>query len=215
MGATSRGAIQRAPAVVAGVLICLGSMLPSALSAQGVTEITLRAGAGIDGGGKTFYGGQIELTDRGGSNAVQVAISGFGRAYLVEDYQEAERIRLHDVHEETRVWGVGLMANYLFRHGIEGGGPYFMAGLGVGPLWVDWRLETTNSRTGTPLPAGGSFLAERGVTVGTMLNLGIGQRLHRHIDIRAEMLTVIVPTTSQRENVKVIPAFTLTTGVGL
>jgi hypothetical protein len=66
---------------------------------------------------------------------------------------------------------------------------------------------------GEPLPEGGGFLEEEGVSVGSFLSAGVGQRLHRRVDLRAGATLVLLPSTDLREELETIPAFTLTAGI--
>jgi hypothetical protein len=185
------------------------------LSAQGAIALGIRGGVGVDRAGRTVYTGQLEVTEVGGSSSAQVALAGFD-ARWIDDRQvfDSRRLRSYDYHEEVRVRGGGVVASILPWHRRDEGGPYVALGLGVGPMIVDWRLESaTDTRFATPLPGGGTFVEEEKVQLGSMLSVGLGLRVHRHVDFRAQTLALVVPSSDVREELKVVPTFTLTTGL--
>jgi hypothetical protein len=194
----------------------LGS--PHAVWAQGVGTV-LRAGAGVDSQGGLVFGGQIALVDFGASSSVEMALAAFeGR--LVEDYSGEEPGPIvaiqHDYHEDTRARGAGLIGSLLIGHGPrDSRGPYIALGLGIGALDVDWRVESPTARDlGPARPTGGSMREEHGLLPGGLGNVGLGFRLHRRLDLRAQALTLMAPSTDARENLKLLTVFTLTAGVG-
>jgi hypothetical protein len=206
----ARGAASCAGLALLGLALALSLASPSPLTAQRATTIGLRGGAGLDESRMWSFHGQLELTELGGSSSVQVALGAFATARATDDYRVPVLALVHEYREESRVWGVALLANYLARHASRG--PYLVGGLGVGYLWVDWRLETTDARVGSPLPEGGSYLEEEGPTLSTLLNLGVGQRLHGHLDVRAQLLTTVVPSTEERD-LMLLPVLSFTTGI--
>jgi len=193
--------------------VCLGAVPPAPGGAQSLAAFGVRGGAGIDAGGRMVYDAQLGLADLSGSPAVEVAIRGLGEAFSTRSYETRRASLTFENYEEIRVWGIGLMADFLFRHSMESRGPYLMLGLGVGPLWYRGRLESTDPRVGEPLPTGGGFLEEEGVSVGSLLSAGLGQRLHRRVDLRAQATLMLLPSTDQREELELISMFTLTAGI--
>lgn len=202
----------RALAAVAAAVL-LGGAAPDAASAQRVGAF-IRVGSGVDSNGHRAHVGQIELVDSGRSTSVELALSLF-QARVIEQYRASDARFTHDYREETQAPGVALMANLLLRHSRDLRGPYAVAGLGLGVLDVDWKLwSATDDDLGLPLPGGGSEASENGPALGSMLNLGLGFRLFRHADVRAQALTVLVPSTVQREDLKFVHALTLSAGLG-
>lgn len=220
MKSTSTSAVGRAAGGSSSTLpwlLLLSLVASDPLSAQGRTAFGIRGGAGLVKTGEAVYGGQIEMADVDGSGtgSVEVALTGWGGARTTSDYELRRGDLTHRYHEEMRISGLGLLASYLWAPLRRTGGPYLAFGLGLGPLWVDWRADSTDPRFGTPAAEGGSFRAEEGVQLGSLLSFGIGQRLHERLDVRAQMLTLLVPSTDAREDAKLVPLFTLTTGIGL
>jgi hypothetical protein len=209
-GERPRIAGQGAPAIRWLVLVVAGAVTPGSAHAQSLAAFGVRGGVGVDSSGKLVYDAQIGLTDLSGSTNVEVAIRGLGEAFSTRSYQTQRASLTFDNDEELSVWGIGLTADFLFGHAS---GTYWMLGLGVGPLWYAWRLESTDPRVGEPLPEGGGFLEEEGVSVGSFLSAGVGQRLHRRVDLRAGATLVLLPSTDLREELETIPAFTLTAGI--
>jgi hypothetical protein len=162
------------------------------------------------------YAGQLEIVEFGSWSSVEVGISALegGRA---EDYRADQGLRAHDYHEETHVRGLALTASLLLGHPPrDSRGPYLLFGLGLGPIDVDWRRDSaTDGSLGSAIAGGGSFAAEGGILVGSMGNAGVGLRVHPHVDVRAQALTLVVPSTDAREDMKIVSALTLTAGITL
>lgn len=198
------------------ILACLAPVLPVSSSAQDAGHFAIRAGYGADISGRAAYGGQVEYSETSGSNSVEVAIAGF-QGRLTQEFSGEPRSGVSGIdryREETEVVGIGIMANYLLRHSLDVGGPYFVVGAGVSSFSVDWREESdTDSGLGTPVPGGGSFREKDGLIVGSVFNFGIGQRLSRHLDLRAQLPTLVVAESDPR-GLKLIPVLTLTAAIG-
>ena len=200
-------------------LVFVSLCLPNALSGQEL-GVGIRVGAGIDGEG-SVVGGQVELVDFGTSSSVELALAVFG-ARLVEDYRDIVDGGpfgpiTHDYHESTRVRGAGLIASILIGQGPrDSRGPYLAVGLGLGPFDVDWHIESpTYTFLGSPRPAGGSIREQHRPILGGLGSLGLGLRIHRRLDVRAQALTLMAPTTDARRDLKLIATYTLTAGVGI
>jgi hypothetical protein len=200
-------------AVTTATLVLVWLALPTESTAQGLGG-GLRIGAGVDTAGRVAYGVQLELIEFGTSSSFELALHAFG-ATRVENYEFYYFSTLRQYHEESRLRGLGIIANLLARHARESSGPYLVLGVGLGPLEVDWRVESATDPTmSTPLPNGGSFDAEKRRTVGSLVNLGIGWRIDRRLDLRAQILTALASPTDVREDLKIVPAATLSVGIG-
>jgi hypothetical protein len=193
----------------------LGVLVPHASSAQ-VVAVGLRGGGGWDSTGDRVYAGQLEIVEFGRWSSVEVGVSAL-EGGTAEDYRRAQGLRTHDYHEETHVRGLALTASVLLWHPPRySRGPYLLFGLGVGPIDADWRAESaTDGSLGSTMAGGGSFATDRGILVGSMGSAGLGMRVHRHVDVRAQALTLVVPSTETREDMKIVSAFTLTAGITL
>ncbi len=188
------------------LLACLGLALSNTAYAQGRTGLRIGAGADISGG--VAFGGQIDYTLPRGSNSFELGLAGFGGKFE-EDLSSG----IHNYHEETEILVVAAIANYLFRHDLEGGGPYFVAGIGVGGFSVSWREESpTDPSLGSPF-GGGSFQEEDGTAAGMILNFGIGHRFNEQFDLRLQAPTFFISGGEERSD-QVIPTFTVTLGIG-
>lgn len=185
---------------------------PHSAGAQGLMP-GLRGGGGVDVTGGGVFSAQLEFTELGSSNSVRVGVMGVGGAHLIDEYTLVHSEREYAYREATRIWSVALVANYLLGYSMGATGPYVALGLGLGPQWVDWRLESAYGRAGEPLQGGGSFLEQDGLMLGTTLNAGLGLRLHDHFDVLAQALVLVAPSTDLREDLKLMPAFLLTTGI--
>ena len=192
------------------LLLAFGGLaFSSTLRAQSPGRAGVRFGAGADISGGVAFGGQVDYTLFRGVDAFEVGAGAFGGKF-----EEDSNNGFNDYHEETNLLVIAALANYLFRHGSETGGPYFVAGLGVGGVTVEWREESpTDTSLGSSLPGGGSFQEEDGTVAGFILNAGIGHRLNEQVDIRAQVPTFLVAASDERES-QVIPTFTVTVGIG-
>ena len=184
------------------------------LEAQWVSRLGARGGIGIDRTGKTVYVGQVDVTEMGTTHSVELALAVFG-ARLDQAYAATTKNVLHEYQELTHVDGVALIGSVLLGHARPGTRPYVVAGLGLGPLHVDWRqVSPTDPDLDISLPAGGSFREQSVMTLGAVLRLGVGLRLPAGLDVRAQAHALVVPSTADREDMKVVPTITLSTGVG-
>ena len=197
------------------MLALLAVAVPHASAAQ-VLGAGLRGGAGWDGTGETVYVGQLEIVEFGRWSSVEVGISAFEGA-VTEDYNRVSGFRAHGYREETLVRGLALTGSLLLSHAPKDSrGPYLLVGLGLGPIDVDWRTDSpTDTGLGTPLSGGGSFRSEDRILWGSMGNAGIGMRVHRSVDVRAQGLALVVPSTNAREDMKIVTTLTLTAGLTL
>jgi hypothetical protein len=195
-------------------LVLLGVALPHAGTAQ--IGAGLRGGAGWDGDGERVYAGQLELVEFGQWASVEVGISALegGRT---GSYQRQREFITHAYHDEMRVRGLAVTAGLLLAHGpMDSRGPYVLLGLGLGPIDVDWRTDSSTDPTlGSPSAGGGSFAAEAGILVGSMGTAGLGLRIHRNVDVRAQAISLVVPSTDLREEMKIVGTLTFTAGITL
>ncbi len=200
-------------------LLLVGLCLPFAISAQGLGGV-VRAGGGVDATGRTVVGGQVEFVDFGTSSSVELALTVF-EARRVEDFRGTTQGPFgegtHDYHEDTRVRGAGVITSVLIGHGPrDSRGPYLAVGLGLGLFDVDWHVESpTDVLLGSVRPTGGSIREEDALLLGGLCNVGLGFRLHRRIDVRAQALTLMTPPTDARRDVKLLATFTISAGVGI
>ncbi len=191
------------------LLTFLGVALVNTAYAQSQGRAGIRFGAGTDISGGIAYGGQINYTLFQGENAVELGLAFFGGSF-----SEDSNNGFNDYHEETDVFVLGAIVNYMFRHAMETQGPYFVAGFGVGAFSVEWREESpTDVSLGSALAGGGSFQEEDGSAAGAILNFGIGHRITEQVDLRAQVPTFFIGSGDQRGG-QVIPTFTITLGVG-
>jgi hypothetical protein len=196
------------------ILVLLGLALPHAVSAQ--LGVGLRGGAGWDRDGETVYAGQLELVEFGRWTSIEVGLSALegGRT---ESYQGQRGFLAHEYQETMQIRGLALTAGLLLAHAPKNSrGPYVLLGLGLGPIDVDWRADSpTDPDLGSPAAGGGSFTTEAGILVGSVGTAGLGMRLHRNVDVRAQGLSLIVPSTNTREDMKIVATLTFTAGITL
>jgi hypothetical protein len=194
------------------ILALLGIALPHAASAQ--IGAGLRGGAGWDRDGETVYAGQLEIVEFGRWSSVEVGLSALDGG-STRSYQGQTGFLTHEYQEAMQVRGLALTAGLLLAHAPkDSGGPYVLLGLGLGPIDVDLRTDSpTDTTLGSPSAGGGSFTAEAGILVGSMGTAGLGMRLHRNVDVRAQAISLIVPSTDIREDMKIVGTLTFTAGI--
>jgi len=169
----------------------------------------LRLGIGTDITGGIAYGGEINYNlVRPNGAAFEMALMIFGGSF-----EETTEEAINTYVENTDVFAVAAVGNYLFNYAMEKSGPYFVAGVGVGAFSVDWEeSSTTDTSLGTPLPGGGSKQDESGTAGGMILNFGIGGRFSEKFDLRFSVPTFFLFGTPG-EAAGVVPTFTLTAGL--
>jgi len=199
---------------VFAALVACAALATESAEAQGVWR-GARFGVGLDANRRLAGTGQLEVISYGeGRGSAELALVGV-RVGLREEYRARKgTLSVHEYTEDTDVTGVGLLASYLFGHFRDDRGPYLGLGLGLGALDVDWRLASpTDNFQIVPTWTGGETGEER-VVLGTMASLALGLQLHRNADVRAQLLTLLVSSTDQREELKFVPSLTLSAGIG-
>jgi hypothetical protein len=190
------------------ILAFIGIAYVDAAHAQKVGSVGVRLGIGTDIEGGIAYGAQLNYTLFQDQNAFELGLAVFGGSF-----DEESNNGFNNYYEETNILVIGAMANYLFRYALELPGPYFVAGIGVGAISVEWEERSdTDVSLGTPLPGGGSMQSEDGTTAGLVLNFGIGHRFNETFDLRAQVPTFFISATDVRDG-KVVPTITLTLGL--
>ena len=119
---------------------------------------------------------------------------------------------LNAIRSFSDILVLAAMVNYLFRHSMDNGGLYFLAGGGGGAFSVDWTESSpTDSSLGSPLAGGGSFQEEDAVAGGLVLNAGIGYRFSEKFDLRFQVPTFFIGSGDSRDS-QVVPTLTITAG---
>ena len=186
---------------------CLTLSLATVAWAEKPGGVGVRLGIGTDITGGIAYGAQLNYTLNQNPNAFEVGLAVFGGKF-----EESSEEGGNTYDEETNILVIGAMANYLFRHALELSGPYFVAGIGVGAISVEWEeRSSTDTSLGPPLPGGGSMQSDDATAAGLILNFGIGHRFNELFDLRFQVPTFFISGTDNR-NGKTVPTFTLTAG---
>ena len=170
-------------------------------------KIGIRAGVGTDISGGLAYGiGGNYLIDLQ-SNALELGILFFSGSF-----EEESTEGIHIYKEKTDTFVFGMMANYLINYSPGKPRLFFVAGIGLGSINVEWEERSpTDESLGALLPGGGSIQSEEGSTGGTVFNLGIGRTFKSALDIRVE-LPVIVTFAPPGGAASVVPTFIITAG---
>jgi len=190
------------------IVVCTVIVAGNSAYAQESGAVGIRLGIGTDLSGGIAYGGQLNYTLFQNRNAVEMGLAVFGGKF-----EEDSNNGFNDYHEETTIFVVGAIVNYLFRYALDIPSPYFLAGIGVGSISVEWEERSdTDSSLGTPLPGGGSMQSEDATAAGLILNFGIGHRFNETFDLRAQVPTFFISETENRDG-KVVPTITITAGL--
>lgn len=180
--------------------ICLGAQEDLQLGVHGGvgTDINLGLGLGVkvsaipfqyrnqplEIGVEVFYSNTTEITDEG----------------------------LHSYEENTQLLVIGLLGNLLYRYNKEKPGVFYILGLGVAGVSVEWEEKSeTDSSLGTPYGSSGSMQSADGTTGGSILNVGVGYHLGNGFEVRLE-LPVFVVFTAPGQASAVAPNLTLMAG---
>jgi hypothetical protein len=169
----------------------------------------LRVGAGTDITGGIAYGLGINYLTEFDSQPVELGI------VLYSGNFEEETEEFHTYKETTDVFVFGALANFLFRYNPQKPGVYYVAGIGIGAISVDWEEKSaTDTSLGTPLANGGSKQSADGSAAGSILNFGIGTTFSGGFDLRLE-IPIIISFDSPGESSSVVPTLTLSAGLRL
>ncbi|MBN1164352.1 MAG: outer membrane beta-barrel protein [Candidatus Krumholzibacteriota bacterium] len=192
--------------------LILACLMLGLVSAAAQTEkpgaVGVRVGAGTDIEGGVAYGGQLDYIHYHKSNAFEL-----GLAFFSGKFEEESSNGFNTYYEETKVLVVGAIFNYLIRYSLELEGPYFVSGIGVGAVSVEWEERSpTDTTLGTLLPGGGSMQDEDGTVGGMIINFGIGYRFNETFDLRAQVPTFFISGSDERDSA-VVPTFTITLGL--
>lgn len=176
-------------------------MAPGALEAG---NWGIRAGIGTDiTGGIAFGLGANYLVN----NAAELGILIFGGTF-----SETTEEGIHTYDEETKLFLFALMANYLFNYDQGDDAVFFLAGLGLASVSIEYEESSpTDTSLGAPFGSG-SILFEEYSGGGTVFNVGVGKRFGEQFDLRFE-IPVIVSFASFESASSVIPTFVLTGGI--
>lgn len=198
---------------VCAMLVACAAFGAAGAEGQGVWR-GARIGVGVDTHGELAGAGQLEVISYGESRgSAELALVGV-RGGTFEQYEANRGTTTHQYREKTDVTGLGLVASYLFGYFEGDRGPYLGLGLGLGALDVDWRLSSpTDNFQVVPTWTGGTT-GEQAVVLGTMVNVLLGLQVHRHADLRAQLLTLLASSTDRREDLKFVPVLTLSAGLG-
>ncbi len=187
------------------LLVCL-----SAVTAQAQTDskIGIRAGAGTDISLSLAFGAGVNYLLDLPKNALELGVVFFGGRF-----KESTDIGIHTYDETTDLLVFGLMANYLIGYTPNQPGKFFIMGVGIASVNMEWEEQsTTDGSLGTPLPGGGSMQSEDASAGGSLLNLGFGLTFSGGFDVRIE-LPVIVSFSAPSQASSVIPTLILTAGL--
>lgn len=174
---------------------------------QSSPQIGLRGGVGTDVGLGLAYGigGNYALDLP--SNSLELGVVFFGGGF-----EETSDWGTHRYEETTDIIVVGFVANYLMGYAPRQPGLFFITGIGLASISVEWEERSATDRSlGPPLPGGGSMQSDDGTTGGTVFNLGIGRSFAGGMDLRAE-LPIIVTFAPPGGASSVVPTLMATLG---
>ena len=189
---------------VAGLVLLLAA---GPVVGQTPPQIGLRGGLGTDINLGLAYGLGVNFVRDVPPNALELGVLLFGGSF-----DETTDEGMHRYEETTDVFVVGLVANYLMGYTPRQPGLFFVAGVGLASVSVEWEERSaTDTSLGPQLPGGGSMQSDDGTTGGTVFNLGIGRSFANGMDLRAE-LPVILTFAPPGGASSVVPTLVATLG---
>jgi len=188
------------------IFVFLFGVFHNAIASEG---LGLRLGAGTDISGGIAYGLGVNYLTELNNQAVEVGVVVYSGSF------EEETEEFHTYIETTDVFVFGALANFLFKYNPQKTGIYYVAGVGLGIIEVEWEEKSdTDVSLGMPLANGGSKQAADGSAAGSIINLGMGATFSNGFDLRLET-PIIVSFDSPGESSAVIPTLTLSAGIRL
>ena len=167
----------------------------------------MRIGLGTDASGGLAYGVEVNILKEKDGNGIEIGAILFGGSF-----EEDSNNGVHDYHEETDVFVLAVLANYLMQYEPVKSA-YFVFGFGVGLIAVDWSESSpTDPSLGTPLPGGGTIQEEDGSAAGTIINIGVGYRFTDETDFRVQVPTMVILGGPDRSS-STIPMLSVTVGI--
>lgn len=108
------------------------------------------------------------------------------------NHSTEETVEFYTYTETTDLLIFAARVNRLINYSPAKPGTYYVFGVGVAAVSVEWEEKSTGDTSlGTPLPGGGSMQSAEGTAFSTILNVGVGQVIDGGMDIRIEMPILI------------------------
>jgi len=176
------------------------------VKAQKKPKIGIRAGIGTDINLGLVYGFGANYLITNRNNSLELGVVFFGGSF------DEATDGIHRYEETTDIIVFGALANYLISYKPKKSGIFFISGVGLALINVEWEERSDgDSSLGTPLPGGGSKQSDDGSSAGAVLNLGIGLGFKNGLDLRAETPLILL-FDSPGEATSVAPTFMVTLG---
>ena len=188
-------------------IIILTLFVASTSNGQTTPRIGIRGGLGTDVDLGIAYGVGANYVIVLPQNSLELGVVVFGGSYKVDSDEG-----ISTYHDKTDVLVFGMLANYLIGYTPGESDLYFVTGVGLAVVNINWEESSATDITlGERLPGGGSKQSISGSAGGTVLNLGIGGSFRGGFDIRVE-IPVIVTFSPPGGASSVIPALIATVG---
>ncbi len=189
------------------ILVTIFWIFTSFAQKNTVPSIGIRGGIGTDINLGLAYGAGINYLVDYNNKDLELGVLYFGG-----NYKESTKEGRHTYNETTDLSVMAILANYLIKYTPYQNGIFFISGVGIASVYVEWEEKSpTDISLGIPLSNGGSMQSSEGNTGGTILNLGIGKSFFSGADIRAEM-PVIITFSPPGKASSVAPSFITTLG---
>lgn len=193
--------------LIASILVALPAAVfaetgePSGYGFRGSlgTDVNLGLGVGL---------GLNYLVPRdGAANALEVAAD-----FFYANSTESSDNGFNTYDEETWLYVYGLRLNVLMGYAPYQECSYFIAGIGLGAVMVEWEeTSATDISLGTLLPGGGSMQDATGSVGATILNVGAGRNFGGSLEGRIE-LPLLISFSEVGGASAVIPTATVSVG---
>lgn len=167
----------------------------------------VRAGAGTDINLGVAFGA-------GGNYFIPNPMGGFelGALFFGGLFNETSNNGTHTYTERTTLFVFAALAEHLFNYATDRPSFFFIAGLGLAAIYVNWNESSrTDTSLGTPLPGGGTQVTRTGATAGTVFDLGVGYHFSIPLDLRLQ-IPVILTFSPPGGSPAVLPTLILTLG---
>jgi hypothetical protein len=196
------------------VVVVVMFLIAGTVSGQESPKIGIRGGAGTDVNLGVAYGIGVNYLISFPKNSLELGVQFFGGSYKETSdngYDKSDNA-YNKYKEKTDLTVIGVMANYLIGYKPREPSFFFVTGIGLASIDIEWEEKSdTDDTLGELMPGGGSKQSEGGSAVGTVLDLGIGRSFSKGFDIRAEV-PIIVTSSAPGEASSVIPTFIVTLG---
>ena len=115
-------------------IIAFGFLFSATVNAQTDPKIGVRAGLGTDVNLGIAYGADVNYLLTFPQNSLELGVVMFGGSF-----EESTDEGIHTYDETTDIFVFGLLANYMINYTPDQQGTFFIAGVGLANINVEWE----------------------------------------------------------------------------